>query len=253
MGNHTVERYAVHEEGAPIEVSEEHKWAIVMAVEMDYENLRRSPANCATTDLAYSDMAIVSSSLAEFIRELGYKAMPLGNEMALSIPMAVDAGLGELGRNGLLITEKFGPRVRICKVITSLPLAPDKPVDLGVQAFCEKCSRCADTCPGKAVKHAERTDKPWNISNNEGVLKWPVDSVKCLDWWAKNGTWCAACIRVCPWNKPDRGWLLWLHKLVRWTIARTRIFNRLFVIMDELFGFGKQRLKSFPQLGRSER
>ena len=103
-----------------------------MAVEMDYENLRRSPANCAATDLVYSDMAIVSSSLAEFIRELGYKAMPLGNEMALSIPMAVDAGLGELGRNGLLITEKFGPRVRICKVITSLPLVPDKPVDLGV-------------------------------------------------------------------------------------------------------------------------
>jgi len=141
-GTHTVERYGVHEEGIPIEVPEEYKWAIVMAIEMDYENLKRSPANCATTDLAYSHMAIVSSSLAEFIRELGYKATPLGNEMALSKPMAVDAGLGELGRNGLLITEKFGPRVRICKVITSLPLVPDKPIDLGLQAFCETRRRC---------------------------------------------------------------------------------------------------------------
>lgn len=250
-GTHTVERYGVHEEGIPIEVPEEYKWAIVMAIEMDYENLKRSPANCATTDLAYSHMAIVSSSLAEFIRELGYKATPLGNEMALSIPMAVDAGLGELGRNGLLITEKFGPRVRICKVITSLPLATDKPIDLGLQAFCEACRRCADTCPGRAVKDGERTDKPWNISNNEGILKWPVDGEKCLDWWAKNGSWCAACIRVCPWNKPNRGWLLWLHKLVRWTISQTSIFNLLFMKGDELCGYGKQHIKPFPQIGKS--
>jgi len=36
----------------------------------------------------------------------------------------VDAGLGELGRNGLLVTPEFGSRVRLCKVFTELPLQP---------------------------------------------------------------------------------------------------------------------------------
>lgn len=250
-GTHTTERYGTHQEGAPIELSEEYKWAIVIIIEMDYENSKRAPANSATTDLAYSHMAFVSSSLAEFIREIGYKAIPLDNEMALSIPMAVDAGLGEMGRNGLLITEKFGPRVRICKVITDLPLAADKPVDLGVQAYCEDCERCASVCPGGAIKPGERTDKAWNICNSEGILKWPVDAVKCLNWWAKNGTWCAVCVRVCPWNKPATGALAWFHGLVRWVIGRTRVFNKVFTKIDDLLGFGKQEVKPFPQVMRS--
>jgi len=66
-------------------------------------------------------MAFVATSLAEFIRLLGHDAIPAGNDMALSIPLAVDAGLGELGRNGLLITKEFGPRLRLCKVFTNLP------------------------------------------------------------------------------------------------------------------------------------
>ena len=55
--------------------------------------------------------------------------------MGITIPMAVDAGLGELGRNGLLLTEKYGPRVRLCKVFTDLPLEPDEPIDLGPSIF----------------------------------------------------------------------------------------------------------------------
>jgi epoxyqueuosine reductase QueG len=88
-------------------------------------------------------MGFIAPSMARFIQELGYHAMPSGNDTALSIPMAVDAGLGELGRNGILITPKYGPRVRLCKVFTDLPLVHDKPVDLGVQAFCEICKKCA--------------------------------------------------------------------------------------------------------------
>ena len=236
-GAHTFERYGVHEAGQPIELPEEYQYAIVMATEMDYENTKRAPAVSAATDLAYSKMAWMASSVAQYIRELGYKAIPLGNEMALSIPVGIDAGLGELGRNGLLVTEEFGPRVRICKVVTSLPLVPDKPIDIGVQDFCEKCERCVEACPGRAIKGGDRTDKAWNISNNEGVLKWPVDGEKCLSFWAKNGTWCAVCIRVCPWNKPKSEWL---HKAVRATVTRTRAFNSMFIKMDKALGYGKQ-------------
>ena len=94
---------------------------------MDAQAIVSSPAFRAgvATGVGYSRMAYAISCLAEFIRHLGYAAIPMGNDTALSIPLAVDSGLGELGRNGLLVTPQYGPCVRICKVFTDLPLATD--------------------------------------------------------------------------------------------------------------------------------
>jgi len=124
----------------PIRLSKQYKFAVVMAVEMDYDKIATSDMGAsAATGLGYSKMAFVSSLLAQFIRNLGYRALPCGNDTALSVPLAIDAGLGELGRNGLLITPEFGPRVRLCKVLTDIPMEPDKPIDFGLQEYCEKC------------------------------------------------------------------------------------------------------------------
>ena len=70
---------------------------------MDWEGINTSPREeaSAATVLAYSRMAQLSASLAKYIRSLGYPALPCGNDTAQSIPLAIDAGLGELGRNGL--------------------------------------------------------------------------------------------------------------------------------------------------------
>lgn len=211
---------------------------IALAYEMNYEMAKTSPTLIAggTTGIGYSMMAYTSGMLAHFIRCLGYTAIPCGNDTALSIPIAVDAGLGELGRNGLLITEKYGPRVRLSKVFTDLPLAPDKPVDLGVQAFCETCKKCAATCSAQALMKGERSAGRQTISNNPGMAKWMVDADKCFSFWAQNTTDCLTCIRTCPFNKaPGR-----IHNLTRWTIRRTRVFNRLFVWIDDVLGYGKK-------------
>jgi reductive dehalogenase len=190
----------------------------------------------AETDLGYSKGAWCASSLATFINELGFKAIPTCNELGLSIPMAVDAGLGEMGRHGQLITRDFGPRVRISKVFTDLPLIPDSPIDIGVQTFCEKCALCAKYCPSRALISDDRTDKAWNENNSAGMLKWPVKANQCLDWWVKNGTHCSVCIRVCPWNKPDN----LLHRFVR-LFAEYNIFPSLIVKIDQWLGYGKHR------------
>ena len=58
--------------------------------------------------LAYARMAPTLWMLAEFIRGLGYNAIPAANDTALSIPLAIDAGLGQVGRHGLLINPKVG-------------------------------------------------------------------------------------------------------------------------------------------------
>ena len=223
----------------PNDLPEEYQFAIAIAVEMDYEAIRCSPSSpsSAATGLGYSKMALTTGLLAHHIRGLGYKAIACGNDTACSIPVAIDAGLGELARNGLLITPEFGPRVRLAKVMTNLPLVPDKPIEFGVWDFCRQCEKCADKCPSKSIAYGEPTDKPNNISNREGVLRWPINAETCLAFWAANGTDCANCIRTCPFNKPEGR----LHDFVRWGICNTPWLNKLFLWGDDLFGYGKRR------------
>ncbi len=188
----------------------DHKFAIVMGIEMDWKRINTSPDKeaSAATALAYSQMAELSSSLAKYIRSLGYRAIPCGNDTAQSIPLAIDAGLGELGRNGLLLTPEYGPRQRICKVFTELPLVPDKPVDFGLQDFCETCHACAAACPADAIRFEERTTERTSISNRPGIRRWPVNVSQCYLFWQENGSDCSNCIAACPWAlHSQRDWL----------------------------------------------
>jgi reductive dehalogenase len=228
----------ITEEHTPLDIPADYRYAVAMAVEMDYSFIQTSPTGgaAAATGLGYSKMAFVAGLLAQFIRGLGYKAIPCGNDTALSIPIAVEAGLGELGRNGLLITEKFGPRVRICKVFTDLPLVPDEPRFFGVDDFCRTCMKCAAHCPSRAISFVEKTAEALNVSNNPGVLKWPVNAEKCFKYWVANGIDCADCIRVCPFNQ-EQGWH---HDLVRSCIKHAPWLNQLFLRLDEVLGYGKQ-------------
>ena len=221
----------------PIEIPEEFKYAIALAFEMDYELIKLSPTHtgAAGPTSAYGRMALTTGSLAQFIRYLGYKAIPMGNDTALSIPIAIDAGLGELSRIGILITEEYGPRVRLSKIFTDLPLEPDSPIEFGVWDFCMKCRKCAHVCPGQAIMYGEPTDKINNICNREGLLRWPIDAEKCFGWWARSEGVCSNCIRVCPFNKPSG----WLHESVRWGVKNTRWLDSLFVKVDNLLGYGK--------------
>lgn len=187
-----------------------YQYAIVMGIEMDWKNINRSPKPeaSAATALAYSRMSELSASVAKYIRELGYPAVPCGNDTAQSIPLAIDAGLGELGRNGLLLTPEYGPRQRICKVLTSLPLEIDQPIDFGLQRYCETCFACAKSCPVDAIRKEDRTTELTSISNRPGILRWPVNVANCYLFWQKNGVDCANCIASCPWAlHSQRDWL----------------------------------------------
>jgi reductive dehalogenase len=204
---------------------------------MDYQGIQLSPTTLegGITGFGYSMMAVVANLLATFIRGLGYRAIPCGNDTALSVPLAMAAGLGETGRLGILITEKFGPRVRLCKIFTDLPLSCDTYRPFGVKAFCEKCKKCATYCPGQAITDGEMTGEGHNISNQSGTLKWYVNAEKCFAFWAKNRSDCANCIRVCPFNKPKGI----IHDMTRGIIRRTTLFNRFLLWMDDLFGYEK--------------
>ncbi len=214
--NWVYSHYFDRETGAYGELELPYPYAVVMAVEMPWDNgIAESPdfPSSAATALAYSKMPEVSSSLAQYIRMLGYEALPSGNDTTQSIPLAIDAGLGELGRNGLLVTPEYGPRVRICKVYTNLPLQPDQPIDFGLQAFCQQCRFCAANCPVQAIPFGDRFTGQTSISNRTGILRWTVDVGKCYLFWSSNVAgsqrWndCANCVRACPWSAPVRDWL----------------------------------------------
>jgi len=213
----------------------EPKSVVVIALEMDYEALTTSPAciSDAAVGLGYSRMAEVGYSVATFIRELGYRAFANGNDIALSVPYAVAAGLGEVGRNGMLITPRYGPRVRLCKVFTELELSSDKPITFGVQEFCKSCKRCAEACPSGAIP--KDTEPGWDavcLSNNPGALKWYANLDACLEFWGQNGIACINCVASCPYNKPD----MWHHRLTA-ALSGTPL-RPVLSELDDLFGYG---------------
>ncbi len=221
-----------------IDIPHEYQYVINIAVSMDYDCYRYAPtfSSGGSTGLGYSKMAFTTGLLAQFLRQLGYKAIPSGNDTAMSVPYAIQAGLGELGRNGFLLTPKLGPRVRLCKIFTDLPLVCDEPIEFGATEFCDVCEKCAKHCPAQAIPYGPRTSAPVNISNSGNALKWYIDAEKCFKFWAKNGCECGNCIRVCAFNKPDGK----LHDISRWFIERTPQLDPLFIKADDIFGYGKQ-------------
>jgi reductive dehalogenase len=210
---------------------------VSLAFEEDFYGIANSPGRLASAAVGngYSRMAFTAATLAEFIRGLGYRAIPAGNGVGLSVPMAIDAGLGELGRNGLLITPKYGPRVRLAKVITDMPLITDAAIDFGVREFCETCLLCAEQCPSSSITEGPQTWEGCSVSNSNGVYKWYIQSEQCYDF---NGFSCSNCKRVCPFTKPNNSWL---HQMLRQIIrARIAPVNSFLTRLDQLSGYGEQ-------------
>ena len=180
-----------------------------------------------------------ANSVAQFITNLGFHAIASLNDTGMSIPMAIQAGLGEYGRHGLLITPKYGPNVRIAKVFTDLPLQVDQPINFGVKEFCQNCKKCAISCPPRAIPKEDPQSEPPNFSSLKGITKWTVNAEKCFKFWVGMNTDCAICIRVCPYNKDYTKW---------WNRIGIRLANgpmrKIMLWLDNKIGFGKRIISS---------
>ncbi len=211
------------------EIPADHKYAVVVAEEMSLDMIGPAPHTPSVMESMknYAKGAYISTQLAAFIANLGYEATAnhLRHYTAILPPLAVDAGLGEVGRLGYLMTKEFGPRIRLSAVTTNLPLIPDKPVDIGVEDFCKFCKKCAVCCPSQSIP---QDDEPQELN---GTLKWKLNDETCFGYWAKAGTDCCICMKVCPWSHART----FPHRLIVWLIARNRYARRAFSVMDDIF------------------
>ena len=225
------------------EIPADHRYAVVFATEMDRSLVGAAPHTPTVIESMrnYAKGAYLSVQLASYIANLGYPATAnhLRHYEAVLVPLAVDAGLGELGRLGYLMTKEFGPRIRLGAVTTNLPLVPDKPVDLGVEDFCQICKKCAACCPSQSIPLGDRTEV-------NGTLRWKLNAETCFDYWGKIGTDCNVCMRVCPWAHART----FPHRLIVKLVSRNRWARRVFSVMDDIFYGKKPKPKSPPAWAR---
>lgn len=217
-----------------------HRYAIALSVEMDKDFLACGPHGPTVMESAQQYLAAgaIAVQLAGFIKGWGYPARAHidGNYRVICPLVGRDAGLGELGRMGLLMTPELGPRVRLAVVTTDLPLLPDQCIpDPSLVDFCRRCRKCAEACPGHAIPLGEQ-------ALVDGVRRWQINSEACFTYWCSVGTDCGRCMSVCPYSHPDN----WMHRPVRWGLRRSALFRALALALDDFFYGRKPNPRPVP-------
>ncbi len=169
-------------------VEPKYKYGIAFNVEMDknlIDTAPNVPQSIATTK-GYMDSAIIGMVLSYYIRNLGYEARNNmdGNYIFPLVNIFDRSGFGEIGTNGLIISKKYGARMRLGLVSTNIPLVEDNIEKLYIKEFCNICNRCKQTCPPKAIQD--------NLEDFRDEM--------CISMWQHFGSDCGICISVCPFS-----------------------------------------------------
>ena len=243
VASHRADEYLVGSKAFGKAINLQHENTISLIFKRDYHLVKagHSFIDGGEGTFIYNKVAVVACQLAAYIRELGYsaKAHHEREEEVLQVPLAVEAGMGELGRLGMLITPEFGPRVRISTVTTNLPLLLDKPINIGVQSFCELCKKCAQNCPSGAIPRGNKV-------NVRGVEKWVIEPRKCLGFWGVDKTkWddCSMCITTCPYNRPENWFNKMHHKSIFFNALKRKSFAKLMLWIDDRIRGKRPRYK----------
>ncbi len=181
-------------------------------------------------------MSIEASSTHRFINALQYDSLHGGGGFGATPGWGSLAGMNEVGRPGNSLNPEYGMASAgsAGMIMTDLPLAPTKPIDAGVERFCETCNRCTECCPGGAILGEPKswdTKGPWS---NPGHKAFQNNMNVCRDSFFLNYA-CLMCTANCVFTKHDAASI---HEIVKGVVANTPIFNSFFTNMDRAFGYG---------------
>lgn len=141
----------------------------------------------------YHEGGLLVDQLAGYVRSLGVKCqshIPLKWDINFA-PHAINAGIGNYSTHGLVLTKKWGTRLRFFGISIDLDIPIDKPKDYNFEAFCKKCRMCYKSCPGNAI--------PKDAYDYRGANKRRVSIKRCGDSMSEN-KFCGVCLKVCPFN-----------------------------------------------------
>ncbi len=110
---------------------------------------------------------------------------------------ATSAGLGWIGRNGLLINPEYGPRLSFATVLTDAPLKTGIPIE---KSRCGKCSLCVEHCPSGSITGEDWSrEKPYiELVKLKDCRSFKKD-IKEID--GKPN--CGLCINICPYGRKE--------------------------------------------------
>lgn len=137
------------------------------------------------------------NKICDFIKSKGWKAMCLVDSNALPERyIAWSSGVGFIGKNNTLITEKYGSYVFLGEIITDLIVEPDKKI----MQKCGDCNICLEACPTSSI-----VEGPFGINNNSNICLSYITQKKDIEdsWFNKlNGRLfgCDTCQEACPYN-----------------------------------------------------
>lgn len=183
-----------------------YKYVIVMVEEMKKSEIDQAPSVPTTTEVmrVYAHLGEAANDVARWLRAKGLKCQPLHPLGGLlnTVPLAGKAGLGHLGKNGMLITPEFGPRHRVTPILLEDPFFEftDSNEHAWVEDFCKTCGNCARNCPTGAILDEK---EPYGEEiEGLGRLKRCIDQLKCFSYFEPTGG-CSVCLKVCPFNQGD--------------------------------------------------
>jgi len=166
---------------------------IVCILEQDFAATQTAPSPRSERSAmrAYAALETREAALVRYIRSLGHQARPngFGSLEGIAIHYGEQAGLGQLGLNGQLLTPEAGSRARLALITTDAPVELGSPVDYGVPKLCDECQLCVRRCPPGAIPNSRKAKR--------GVVKASIKPERCLPVVAQ-AHGCAVCMKVCP-------------------------------------------------------
>lgn len=161
----------------------------------------------------YYDVKLKLKKIVDFInQETDFKCKSKNKSCYVPLtekPIAQRAGVGWYGKNGIIITERFGSWVVLGEIITELELDTDE----SLQRDCGDCTICIDSCPTKAIVSPYVIDRTKCLQFiSERVMKVPL---AFREKWVDRLYGCTTCQEVCPQNrkvkpkkyKPEYGYI----------------------------------------------
>lgn len=177
-----------------------YKNAIVLLMEMKHEMIMTAPSKHAEKEIfrTYYKLNVAANKIKSFLNERGYNAQAgpaLGGEVNYPL-LAQKAGMGFIGKHGMLITPDFGPSLRLAAVYTDIENLPmtNQNKHLWINEFCDSCNKCVRKCPAKAIYQDTKIF-------DDGT-KQCIDYKKCAVPFSKNHG-CTVCVKECTFFKSD--------------------------------------------------